>query len=75
VGLVRDAASGQPGVGPVLHQALPEPHGFIAKVIFSSSSVIVKLPGWGPTPEQECARQVAASRPTISRLSRLSIAL
>ena len=34
------------------------------KVTFSSSSVIVKLPGLGPTPEQEWARQVAASSPT-----------
>ena len=44
------------------------------KVTFSSSSVMVKLPGFGPTPEQECARHVAASSSTSSRRSRATIA-
>src|SRR5271165_3523662 len=65
---------GSPSYAPLRTRRWPEPHGFIVKVTFSSSSVIVKLPGLGPTPEHEWARQVAASSSTSSRRSRASIA-
>ena len=43
------------------------------KVSFSSSSSITNAPGLGPTPEVECARQVAASDSATTLRSSLSI--